>query len=151
MWALFTIALLINLFPHGHKMSHVPYLIMSHWTRSSHAPFSLSHTTTTLFSTPFPVQSRHQPPTLHIILTNDTPPTGSPYQPSTPHVNVEPQPNNFSILLNSTHVKSFPPSTLSTPIIAHDQNPTYPIPQHTYNLYLELLASHVGINLPFEG
>jgi len=61
----------------------------------------------------------YQPP--NSILTNHTPPIKYPYQPPTLNVNVEPQPNIFPITLNNTHVEPSPPSTLSTPIVAHDQ------------------------------
>ncbi len=117
---------------------------------NSHRPFVLSHINTTLFSTPFLMQITHHPPTPHTISTNHTPPTNSPYQPSTLCVNVKPQ-LIFSIPLNNAHVRPFPPSILSTLIVAHDQTPqSTPSSQHIYNLHLEPLAPIVGVNLPFE-
>jgi len=66
------------------------------------------------------MQTMHHPPTPHTILTNHTPPISSPYQPPTLHVNVEPQPNIFSIPLNNAHVGAFPLSILLAPIVAHN-------------------------------
>jgi hypothetical protein len=88
---------------------------------SSHRPFSLSHTSTTPFFTPFPTQTTHHPPTPHPILTNHTPLINSPYQSLTLGVILEPQPNIFLIPLNNAHVEPFPPSTLSALIVAHDK------------------------------
>jgi hypothetical protein len=119
---------------------------------SSHCPFVLSHTTMAPFSTTFPMQTTHHPPTSHIILTTHAPPTSSPYQPLTLHVNVEPQYNTFPIPLNNAHVKPFPPSILLGLIVAHDQTPQpTPPSQHAYNFHLEPLATLVGVNLLFEG
>jgi hypothetical protein len=69
------------------------------------------------------MQTTHHPLTPHTILTNHAPPTSSPYQTLALRVNVEPQPNIFPIPLNNACVRPFPSSILSTPIIAHDQNP----------------------------
>jgi len=126
--------------------------------RSSHIPFSLSHTTTTPFSTPFPMQTMHHPPTPHTILTNHTPPTNPPLTPIL-HVNVEPQPNTFPIPLNNAHVKPSPPFIISTLIVCPWSNPlTYPqSSQHAYNLHLKPFAplaasiypSRVNLSLTF--
>jgi len=107
----------------GTKHPMCPSLSCLSEPRNSHHPFVLSHTTTTPFSANFPMQTTHHPPTPHTILTTHAPPTKSPYQPATLHVNVKPQHNTFPIPLNNTHVRPFPPSILSTPIIAHDQTP----------------------------
>jgi hypothetical protein len=90
---------------------------------NSHHPFVLSHTNTTPLSTPLLMQTTHHPPTPHTILTNYAPPINSHYQPPTFCVNVNPQPNIFSIPLNNAHIRPFPPSILLAPIVAHDQTP----------------------------
>jgi hypothetical protein len=54
------------------------------------------------------------------ILTNHTPPTSSPYQSLALHVNVGPDPTLSQTPLDHTQEKPFPPSILSTLIVAHD-------------------------------
>jgi len=76
--------------------------------------------------------------------TNHIPPTNSPYQLLTLHVNVGSQPNTFLISLNNAHLKPFLPSTLNNAHI-HDQTP-----KRACNFHLKLLALHVDVNLPFE-
>jgi hypothetical protein len=91
--------------------------------RSSHCPFVLSHTTITPFSTPFPMQTTHHPPTPHTILTNQVSPISSPYQSPTLRVNVKPQTNIFPIPLNDAHVGPFSSSILLALIVDRDQTP----------------------------
>jgi hypothetical protein len=86
----------------------------------SHHPFVLSCATINLVSTPSPMQTTHFPLSPPPILTNHTPPTSSPYRPPAFCVNVKPQPYIFPNCLNHAHVKPFPPSTLPTPLVAHD-------------------------------
>jgi hypothetical protein len=79
------------------------------------------------------------------ILTNQTPPVSSFYQPLTLCVNVRPQPYTFPNPLNYAHVGPFPPSTL--PIVAHDQTPNLSsFFQHVCNFHLKILAPLVGTN-----
>jgi len=123
MCSLYAIVLFINLFFMGTKCPMPPSSSCFIEPRNSHCPFSLSYTTITPFPTPLHMQTTHHPPTPHTISTNHTPPTISSYQPLTLRMNVKPQPDTFPIPLNNTHVEPSPLSTLSTPLVAHDQTP----------------------------
>jgi hypothetical protein len=69
------------------------------------------------------MQTTHFPLVTPSILTNHTPPISSPYRPPTLCVNVRPQPYTFPNPFDHAHVGPFPPSTLLTFLIAHDQIP----------------------------
>jgi hypothetical protein len=73
------------------------------------------------------MQTTHFPVVPLPILTNHTPPISSPYRPLAFCVNVKPQPYIFPNPFDHAHLGPFPPSTLPTPLIAHDQTP-----QHTF-------------------
>jgi hypothetical protein len=91
--------------------------------RPSHYSFILSCVTANLVSTPSPMQIMHLPLVPPCILTNHTPPTNSPYRPLAFRMNARPQPYTFPNPLDHAHVGPFPPSTLPTPPITHDQTP----------------------------
>jgi hypothetical protein len=69
------------------------------------------------------MQTTHLPLFPPSILTSHTPPTSSPYRPQTFCVNVKPQPYTFPNPLENTHVGPFPPFTLPTFPVTHDQTP----------------------------
>ncbi len=83
---------------------------------------------------------------IQLCIHPHAPPINSPYQPPALHANEGSQLYIFPNLLDNAHVKHFPLSTLSTPIIVHDETP-----QHARNLHLKLLAPLTDVNLPIEG
>jgi hypothetical protein len=118
----------------------------------SHHPFILSCTTTNLVFTPSPMQTMHLLLVPPCILTNHTPPISSPYQPLVLQLNAKPQPYIFPNSLYHAHVKPFPPSTLPTPLVTHDQTPNLPLShQHVCNLHLKFLSPPVGATLLSKG
>jgi len=110
-------------------------------------PFVLIYVVIDMFFTPFLMQTANHPLIPPPILTNHTPLSSSHYQLPTLHVNVGPQPYTFPNLFD--HAQGpFPPFTLSTLTVTHDQTPNIPSSlQHTYNLHLKILAPHVGVKL----
>jgi hypothetical protein len=89
----------------------------------SYHPFVISCATKYLVSTPSPMQTAHFPLIPLPILINYTPSTSSSYQPPTLRVNGRPQLYTFPNPFDHAHVSPFPPSTLPTLPIAHDQTP----------------------------
>ncbi len=120
--------------------------------RSSHPPFISSCATTNLSSTSSPMQTINHPLVNPPILTNHTPPTSSPYQPPTLHVNVGSQPYTFPNPFDHAQFKHFSFPILLVPIVSHDHTsqPTSFF-QHALNLHLKSCAPHVGANLLVEG
>jgi hypothetical protein len=94
---------------------------------SSHRPFTSSCTTTNLSSTSSPMQTTNHPLVTPPILTNHTPPTSSPYQPLTLHVNIGSQPYIFPNPFDHTQLGHFPPPILLVPTVGHDHT-SQPIP-----------------------
>jgi hypothetical protein len=69
-----------------------------------------------MYTTNYPIV----PPPIPI---NHAPPISSLYRPPIPSFECQTQPYIFLNPLDHAHVGPFPLSTLSTPIIAHDQTP----------------------------
>jgi len=66
-------------------------------------------------------------------------------------VNVGSQPHTFPNHLNHAQVKRFPPFTLLTPIVAHNQTPQPTFTSSTHcNLHLKSFAPLVSVNLPLK-
>ncbi len=115
--------------------------------RPSHHPFILSCATTNLVSTPSPMQTMHLPLVPPCILTNHI---SSPI----PLINSShsAQPYTFPNPFDHAHVGPFPPFTLPTFPIAHDQTPNLALShQHVCNLHLIFFAPPIGVNLLIEG
>jgi len=69
------------------------------------------------------MQTMHHPLVSLPILTNHTPPTSSSYWLPVLHVNVGLEPYTFPNPFDHANLGPFPPSTLPTPSLAHDQTP----------------------------
>jgi hypothetical protein len=90
---------------------------------NSHCPFTSSCATVNILSTSSPTQAINHPLVTLSILINHTPPTNSPYQAPTLHVNVGSQPYTFPNPFDHTQLGHFPLPTLLVPIVGHDHTP----------------------------
>jgi hypothetical protein len=88
-----------------------------------HRPFASSCASTNLSSTSSPTQTTNHPIITLPIITNHTPPSSSPYQPLTFHVNVGSQPCTFPNPFNHAQLRHFSPPFLLVPIVGHDHTP----------------------------
>jgi hypothetical protein len=91
-------------------------------------PFSLS-CTTDLSSTLSPTQTTNHPLVTLLILIIHTPPTSSPYQPLTFHVNVGSQPHTFPNPFDHAQLRHFSSPTILVLTIGHDHTPISTRPQ----------------------
>jgi hypothetical protein len=123
-----------------------------------HLPFHMPPQT---YFPPHSMQTMNHPLIALIVLTNRAPPISSTNHsplvnspPPTPSLSCEcgSQPYTFPSPFDNPHVGHFPPSTISTCTIVHDQAPQpTPFLLCICNLHLKPLATHVCVNLPFKG
>jgi hypothetical protein len=133
----------------GSMSPNSSHLIESH---SFHCPFPLSCATTDLSSTSSLTQTINHPLVTPLILTNHTPPTSSPYQPLTLHVNVGSQPYIFPNPFNHAQLRHFSLPTLLVQKLAMIIPLNLPpFLQHVFNLYLKSCAPPMGVNLLVAG